>query len=167
MKIAIISDTHDNLANLKKALSWINKEKINTLLHCGDVCSPVALKELMDNFSGKVHLVFGNVDGDQFRMTQLIQEYPSRLKVWGELGEIRIDNKNISFCHFPEFARALASTGKYDLVFHGHTHKPWEEKISNSKVVNPGELAGMFNKATFAVYDAKDDKLELKILEKL
>jgi predicted phosphodiesterase len=34
-------------------------------------------------------------------------------------------------------------------------------------LVNPGNLAGMFYKATFAIYETKTDKLELKILETL
>ena len=85
----------------------------------------------------------------------------------GQLGELEIDAKKFAFTHRPEFARGLASTGKYDFVFYGHTHKPWEEKIGFCRLINPGNLAGMFFKSTFAVYDTKQDKLELKILEKI
>ena len=56
-------------------------------------------------------------------------------------------------------------SGRYDYVFYGHNHTPWEEKIGNTVVANPGTLAGMFQKATFAVLDTKNKKLELKILE--
>ena len=56
---------------------------------------------------------------------------------------------------------------KKDLVFYGHTHKPWEEKVGNCRLVNPGEVAGQRFKPTFALYDTQTDKLELKILEKL
>jgi len=167
MKIAIISDSHDNLINFEKAVSWIKKEKIKTLIHCGDICAPATLKVALENFSGKVHLVFGNVDGDHFRITRASYEDLPQLKVWGELGEIEIGDKKIVFTHFPEFARGLAATGKYNLVFYGHTHQPWEEKIGKTRLVNPGNLAGLFYKATFAVYDTKTGKLELKILENL
>jgi len=34
-------------------------------------------------------------------------------------------------------------------------------------LANPGTLAGMFSKATFAVYDTSTNNLELKILERL
>jgi len=61
----------------------------------------------------------------------------------------------------------LAKNSKYDLIFFGHTHQPWEKKIGDCRLVNPGTLAGMFNKATFAVYDSKTDKLELKLVERL
>ena len=41
------------------------------------------------------------------------------------------------------------------------------KKINECRMINPGELAGQFNKPTFAVYDTETDNLELKILEKL
>ncbi len=52
-----------------------------------------------------------------------------------------------------------------DIIFYGHTHKPWIEEQNQIKIVNPGTLGGVFQKATFALYDTGDRKLELKILE--
>jgi putative phosphoesterase len=167
MKIAIISDSHDNMANLKKAMDWIKKEEIEVVIHCGDVCAPATLREILQEFSGKFHLVFGNVDGDRFGMAKIaFKEFPG-LKIWGELGELEIDGKKIAFTHFPRFAQGLAAEQQYDIIFYGHDHKPWEKKIGKTRLVNPGNLAGLFYKASFAVYDTKTDKLELKILEKL
>ncbi|MFC1629761.1 metallophosphoesterase family protein [Patescibacteria group bacterium] len=168
MKIAIISDTHDNLPNFKKAIGWVEKEKIKTIIHCGDICTSKVLKEVTKNFPGKIYLVFGNADGARFRTTRMVcKKIIPKVILCGEWGKIKIGGKKIAFVHSPEFARGLASTKKYDLVFYGHTHKPWEEKIKSCRLVNPGNLAGLFYKATFAVYDTKKDKLELRILEKL
>lgn len=168
MKIAIVSDTHDNLANFKKAIGWIKKEKIKLLIHCGDICAPLTLKEGLKDFSGKAHIVFGNVDGERYLITKRVYEKETpNVIIHGELGELEINGKKIAFLHSPEFARGLAFTQKYDLVFYGHSHKPWEEKIGKSRLINPGNLAGLFYKATFGVYDTKEDKLELKILENL
>lgn len=167
MKIAVISDTHDNLINLEKTISWLKKGKIKILIHCGDICAPATSKAALKDFIGQIHLIFSNVDEDFFRITKLSFKDLPKIKVWGELGEIKINNKKIAFTHFPEFAQGLADTGKYDLVFYGHTHKPWEEKINKTRLINPGNLAGLFYKATFAVYDTQTDKLELKILEDL
>ena len=167
MKIAIISDTHDNLPNFKKAISWIKKEGIEIVIHCGDVCAPATLREVLKDFSGKMFLVFGNVDSDHSWTTKLAYESFLQLKVFREWGEIEIEGKKIAFCHFPELAKSLAFTQDYDLVFYGHTHKPWEEKIRKCRLVNPGNLSGFPFKPTFAIYDTKTDNLELKILEKL
>ncbi len=175
MKIAIISDTHDNIPNLEKALSWINSQKISLIIHCGDLCAPSILTEvLVPKFSGQIHLIYGNV-GDRELLEEKVKEFKN-VKFYGDKGEIKIDKKSIAFVHKPEEAKRIGKIGKYDLIFYGHTHKPWEEnfkfQISNSKfkivrLVNPGNLAGMFYKATFAVYDTTTDKLELKILETL
>lgn len=168
MRVAIVSDSHDNLATMEKACAWLSQAQVKLLLHCGDVCSLSTLKEMSESFKGEIHLVFGNVDGDTFSMLKAEREGKlPNVKFYGESGELKIGGKKIGFCHAPLSARGLAASGKYDLVFYGHTHQPWEEKVGNCRLVNPGTLAGMFSKATFAVYDTRTDKLELKLIERL
>ncbi len=172
MKFAIMSDTHGNVANFKKAVDWLNKENIQTILHCGDIGSPESLKESLADFKGDFFGVFGNMDKD-FKI--LIEEYNkiSKVKIKEDILETEIDKKKITITHYPAEAKKLAQAGKYDLVFYGHTHRPWEEKIparaggGDCRFINPGELAGQFYKPTFAVYNTETDNLELKILEKL
>lgn len=166
MRLAIISDTHDNIPNLEKALSWINSQEISLIIHCGDLCAPAMLnKVLLPNFSGQIHLIHGNVS-DRESLEENAKEFKN-VKLHGDFGEIEIEGKKIAFVHKLWQGKKIAETQKYDLVFYGHTHKPWEEKIGKTRLVNPGTLAGMFYKASFAVYDSETDKLELKILEKI
>lgn len=178
MKITIISDTHDNVANLKKAVTVIKAEKIKIIIHCGDIFKPETIKEGLKDFDGKIHLIFSPADASFSGIPEDSFQQLSSVKVFEEFGEITIDRKKIAFCHFPEIARQLAFSQKYNMVFYGHTHKPWEEMIDTphqnkfgrrqeTRLVNPGNLAGIFYKPTFAIYDTKTDKLELKILEKL
>lgn len=166
MKIAIISDTHDNLANLKKALSFIRKEKIKILIHCGDIFKPDTITETLGCFKGETHLIFSKADASFSKIPEDSFKDISRTKTYSEFGELIVDEKKIAFSHFPEIAKALASSQKYDLVFYGHTHRPWEEKLGRTRLINPGNIAGLFYKATFAIYNTKTDKLELKILER-
>ena len=166
MKIVIISDTHDNVPNMEKALKWMKENQIEQIIHCGDLCAPALLKfTLAPNFTGPIHLVFGNVE-DRDLTSKLAKEL-NHVTHYGDVGEIELGNKKIAFTHFPDKGKELSETGKYDLVFYGHNHKPWEETINRTKLINPGTLAGMFNKATFAVYNTVTDELELKILEQL
>ncbi|MBI2053791.1 MAG: metallophosphoesterase [Candidatus Staskawiczbacteria bacterium] len=166
MKIAIISDTHDNVANFKKAVDWAGKNNISLILHAGDIGSPESMKESLADFSGQFFGVLGNMDID-YKI--LIEEYNkiSGVKVNEDVLETQIEDKKIAITHYPEKARDLAESGAYDMVINGHTHKPWEEKIGLCKIINPGELAGQMYKPTFAVYDTDKDNLELKILEKI
>jgi len=166
MKIAIISDTHGNVANFKKVVNWLNKENIQTILHCGDIGDPISLRESLEDFKGKFLGVFGNMD-KSFKI--LVGEYNEikNVEIKEETFETEIEGKKIAFNHFPDAAKKLAQSGKYDVVFYGHTHRPWDEKVLECHMINPGELAGQFYKATFAIYDTATGDLELKILEKL
>jgi len=171
MKVAIISDTHDNISNLKRALVWFKKQGISLIIHCGDICAPLILTEILgQNF--QIYFVCGNVD-DCKQLAEAVEKLKG-IKFFGKFGEIKLNNKKIAFIHKPDEARKLAESGNYDLVFYGHTHQPWIERlrVKNKKskfvyLANPGNLAGMFYKATFAVYDSVADKLELKILERV
>lgn len=59
MKLAIISDIHDNLANLEKFLFFIRKKRIKIIISCGDLGGQEALKLLTENFKGKFFFSFG------------------------------------------------------------------------------------------------------------
>lgn len=152
MRIAIVSDTHNNWANFKKAIDWIKKENFFLILHCGDISNQETIDQAKKYFGGDIKLVKGN---DDYRL-----DLPEKV-------EMEIDGKRIVFCHFPNDAKKMAQSGKYDVVFYGHTHRPWDEKVGSTHMINPGELAGQFYKSTFAVYDTNTGNLELKILEKL
>jgi len=151
MRIAIVSDTHDNWANFKKALDWIKKENIQMILHCGDISSQEIISDAKKIFED-IRFVKGNADFDL--------DAPNFL-------ELEIENKKIFFTHFPAEAKKATESGKYDVVFYGHTHRPWEEKIGQCRMINPGELAGHFYKPTFAIFNINTGSLELKILEKI
>ena len=166
MKIAIVSDTHGNVTNFKKVVNWLNKENIKLILHCGDIGDPESLKESLAEFDGDFLGVLGNMDRDYKFEIEKYQQLP-KIKVFEGAGETEINKKKIGFTHYPEAAKTMAGNGKYNIVFYGHTHKPWEEKIGNCRLVNPGEVAGQFYKPTFAIYDLENDDLELKILETL
>lgn len=152
MRFAIISDSHDNVANLKKIINWLHIQKISFLLHCGDICTQDSIDEIVKSFKGKIEFVKGNGDYEL--------DVP-------ETKELELGGKRIFLNHYPDIAKKGAESGKYDLVFYGHTHKPWEEKVGDCRLVNPGEVAGQRFKPTFATYDTETGKLELKVLEQL
>ena len=166
MKIAIISDSHDNIVNIEKFLNWANQNKIDMIIHCGDLAAPsIISKELAPKFKGQIHFVHGNV-ADRELNAKFAKEFDN-VTLHGDEGILKIDGKIIAFCHYPKQAEELAQSGKYDLVFYGHDHTPWEKQVNKTRLLNPGTLAGMFNKATFAVYDTKTNKAELILLEKI
>jgi putative phosphoesterase len=159
MKIAIISDTHDNLENLKKFFEFSKKKKIETLIHCGDVCNGETLEEIEKNFK-EIYLSLGNAD-----IVESLFKSAKKAKFFEKEGKIEIDNLKIGFCH--AFKLKEKNLKDFDFYFFGHTHRPFLKKEGNCILANPGNLAGLSFKATFAILDTKTKKLELKILERI
>src|SRR6185295_15588139 len=117
MKFAIVSDTHDNLKNFTKVINFLNAEKITNMLHCGDICNQEIITQAEKVFKGQIVFVKGNGDYHLHNLP--------------DMQELDMGGKKVAIIHYPDLAKKLAETGKYDLVFYGHTHKPWEETINN------------------------------------
>lgn len=167
MHVAIISDIHNNEINLEKVLNYCKKNEIKTIICCGDLASLETLEYLNNNFSGNILYTFGNADYDDLRELDSQKKYRNTY-LFKNFGEAIIEKKNVAFTHFPDRAKGLARTGKYDLVFYGHTHKPWvvsAEAMTDKKkkytMLNPGTVAGEIYPPTFAVWDTENDKFEL------
>lgn len=184
MLVAIISDSHDNLDNLKKFLDWTLKNKVEKIICLGDVARIESIKYLTHNFLGEIFLVKGNAC---LYDEKDLKKYKN-IKYYGEVGEIEIEGLKIGFVHEPEkikhFNLLKVGLNKVDLdkavldksglekrsldfIFYGHSHKPWLEKEGETFIANPGTLGGVYYQATFAVLDTKTKNLELKILEGL
>ena len=157
MKIGVISDSHDHIENLRKALEKL--KACDVLLHCGDLIMPSVTVEL-GKFNGQVHVVFGNNEGEQFN---IVRKCPENVILYKPMAELELGGKKIAVVHYNHFADALASTGKYDAVFYGHTHKKDKHKINDTWVVNPGDLMNLHNEMGYAIYDT--DKNEVTLYE--
>jgi predicted phosphodiesterase len=46
MLVAVMSDSHDNIWNLRKAVKIVRDRQAGLLVHCGDFIAPFMLKEL-------------------------------------------------------------------------------------------------------------------------
>jgi uncharacterized protein len=161
MQIAIISDIHNNETNLKKVLDYCVSNKISKVICCGDLASLETLDFLNDNFAGEIFYTFGNMDNDFLRNYPFKDNRYRKTKIFKDFGETKIDGKHVAFIHFPQEAKKLCELGKYNFVFYGHTHKPFEEIISNCKMLNPGNIANQLYLPTFAVWETENDKFSL------
>jgi hypothetical protein len=164
--VAIFSDSHDQIPNLKKALEFCQKNGIDTIIHCGDLEKAETLIEAWPNdFKATIHFCWGNAD----KTDEIIkkQKIFTQLKIYGQIGNIFLENKNIAFTHRIEKAKKLAETQKYDYIFYGHSHKPWAEKIGKTHLINPGDLSGFIYQPSFAILDLEKNKFFLKILNRI
>ncbi len=159
MFIAILSDIHDNLVNLQRCTKICNKQNIDNAICCGDVTNNRTLHILSIKFK-KLYLVKGNAE---IYNEENLEKY-SNINYAGKIGFWDIKNKQVGVCHEPYLIDKVIEKRKNDIIFYGHTHKPWEMKKKNTKIINPGTLSGMFQRATFAIWNTENNNMELKIL---
>lgn len=139
MKIAIISDIHDHDIELAKALEMIRESGAEQMIVLGDIVAPTSLEQLVTGFTGQIHLVFGNNDGDIFHLSKSEHEHRN-LTIYGYFGEVEIDGVRIAFMHEPRATHAFARSGMYDLVLFGHLHAQHAEIIEKTLIASPGAI---------------------------
>lgn len=138
MRIAILSDIHDNLWNLVAAISAVSDS--DALLCCGDLCSPFVVDELA-RFPRNAHIVFGNNDADLFRITSKAAKKPN-IHLHGEFFQGEFEGKRFAMNHFDYLARPLAKSGDYDVVCFGHNHEFEVTNAGECLLINPGPIMG-------------------------
>ena len=148
MLIGIVSDSHENMPLIKKAVDFLNSRNVDAVLHAGDIISPISAKEF-EKLKSRMIAVFGNNDGEK-------KLWRERIKTFGEIHdapfEVVLGGKKILLTHDPEDIEQLAASRKYDVIVYGHTHKADNRVIDGTLVVNPGELGGwLYGKSTLAL----------------
>lgn len=159
MKLGLISDTHENMTAIARAVALFNKEGVERVLHAGDIISPITSKEFV-KLKMPLTAVFGNNDGDKLFLKEKfkgIGELHDR-KWEGELG-----GKKILLIHAPDMLDALERSGVYDVIVYGHTHESVVRK-GKTLVVNPGECCGWITgRCTVAIIDT--DRMTAEICD--
>ncbi len=162
MKIAIISDIHDNLHNLVLALKIIKEKKIKQILFLGDFIAPGGVK-ILARCGIPVFALFGNNDGEKYTIVKTSLEKRSNLTMSDKTYDFfELDGKKIFLTHYPPLAKPMAKSGDFDAVFYGHNHEKNEEQIGKCLIANPGEVsASKTGIATFGIYNTKDNSIEI------
>ncbi|MFC1609084.1 YfcE family phosphodiesterase [Patescibacteria group bacterium] len=166
MKIAIISDVHDNFHNLICALEEIEKRDVEYVLCLGDLVANGVVK-ILAKLDIPVFLIWGNNVGDNVQVMKTVFESNGNLVVSEKTYDsIELDGRKIFLSHYPDLASPIAKSGDFDAVFFGHTHKKSQEKIGNCLVLNPGEIGtNVVDESSFAVYDTKTNEAEAVVLD--
>jgi hypothetical protein len=161
MRIGVLSDSHDNLANVRRAVEAFSRAGVEALLHAGDVCSPFVLRELapLREKGVRLHAVFGNNDGDR---VMLVRRSEGFAEFHDGSAVLELGGRRIAMTHYPDLADALLAGGGFDLVVHGHDHRARVVEAGPRRLVNPGTCAGyLAARATVAVVDTDDLAVEV------
>jgi len=164
MLIGIISDTHDNLPLIEKAINRLNKENAELVLHAGDYVSPFVIPKFK-TLKAKLIGVFGNNDGDHELLKKRFSENKN-LEIRGTFAKITVEGLSIALLHGEneELLNALTESDGFDVIVHGHGHHSSIRKKDKMLIINPGEVCGYLSgKSTLALFDT--EKKEAKIIE--
>ncbi|MCJ7788548.1 MAG: metallophosphoesterase, partial [Methyloceanibacter sp.] len=150
----LISDTHDNLPLIRRALAIFGREGLEVVLHTGDIIAPFAAGEIL-KFRGKVYAVYGNNDGEKVGLKNTgldVVPSPRRLAFGG---------RSIVMVHAREEAEGESQGA--DIVVFGHSHRPSVEPGPPLRI-NPGECGGwLTGRSTIAILDT--DAMTARIID--
>ena len=100
MKIGLISDTHDNIQNIGKAVRKFNDKHVDVVIHAGDFINPIAVESL----AGVTLVgVLGNNDTDIVGLTSTFDKIHGELK--GEIFEKVYDGMRFAVYHGTSLAK--------------------------------------------------------------
>ncbi len=152
MKIGVISDSHDNMPMIRKAVGFFNgREDITLVVHAGDFVAPFALEALLE-LRVPMLAVFGNNDGERAGLARLMPGLAGT-SLTSEIGERRI-------CVVHSIDDVPGDDG-IDVIIYGHDHRSNIEPGPPLKV-NPGECCGyLTGRPTVAVIDLAEMTAEI------
>ena len=137
MRIAVLGDTHGKLEPTKAALEQIQRQDVSAILHCGDIGSLDLIKLFAD---WPTHFVFGNVDLDRDNFHKSIEAAGQFSH--GVFGDVTFAETRIAFLHGDDAIRLreTITSGEWQLVCYGHTHRKETHREGSTLVLNPGAL---------------------------
>ena len=114
MKIFVLADTHDKLPAKLEAMAADADE----IWHLGDVCAPGILK-IIETFGPAVTVVRGNCDSNFD---------------WPLTVDLKRNGVRFRLVHIPP----EDAPDNADVILHGHTHVPRNERLGSALFLNPG-----------------------------
>ena len=133
--VGVVSDTHNNLRNVRDIVRLFNAAGVARVVHTGDITQAKTL-DVLAGLEAPLFGVYGNndverptLDAAAARHGFVLAEPPLRLD-W--------EGRQIVVVHDP-FELQIAGE---DLALHGHTHMFRHETVGDTLIFNPGECAG-------------------------
>jgi putative phosphoesterase len=165
VKVCIVSDSHDRADALAQAVSAAAARGARAVIHCGDLIGTQTLRPAM-RAGLPLHVIHGNNLGDPTALHRLARASGGLVEYHGADARLDLGGRRIFVVHYPEYGRAMACTGEWDLVCCGHSHEAVVERVGNLKggatwLVNPGTVAGLAAPATWAFGDLEAMRFEV------
>ncbi len=114
LRVFVLADTHDHLPPKLEELA----AGVNEIWHLGDVCAP-SLLEQVRKVGPPVTIVRGNCDSEA---------------AWPLVVDLERNSVRFRLVHIPP----SQTPENVDVLLHGHTHVPRDERREGVRFLNPG-----------------------------
>jgi uncharacterized protein len=138
VRIGVVSDTHNNLPNVRRIVELFAQARVERVVHTGDITQAKTLRMLAE-VGSPLAGVFGNNDqGERVSLEEAAAELGIELS--DPPLELNWSGRRILVVHDPR--ELEAHLDGHDLALHGHTHERRIDRSTGCLVFNPGECAG-------------------------
>ncbi len=155
--IGILSDSHDHIEHLQKAVALFAEKKVELVIHGGDACSPFVWPFFRD-LKVSVYAVLGNNAGDAVRGPIVAKKHGVDLRLDPFFQSFAHGGRKFAVFHGDPFevVEALAKSQTYDVVVYGHDHVPAIRSEGKTLLINPGSLVSKVS-SKLSVFSAKSN----------
>lgn len=146
-----MSDSHDNVPNIQRAMALFQQEGVAHIIHAGDLVAPFAVKA-MASATAPIFAVFGNNDGERAGIRTAFEGFGV---IVPQVGIVACDGVKFAVMHEPTNMRHELITRKLvQVAIYGHTHQKSVHQQDGIIIINPGEAGGWVSgHATVAIFD--------------
>ncbi len=137
MRIGVVSDTHNQLRNVRRIVELFNRAGVDRVVHTGDITQAKTL-EVFSNLRVPMFGVFGNNDVERDALATAMQRHgfaffePPLSLTW--------EGRELVVVHDPRELETVKGAPR--VALHGHTHRLHLEDDGTRLTFNPGESAG-------------------------
>lgn len=162
MKIAVVSDSHENLEYIDLFLEKIKDQGIDEVFHLGDNypdAEPII----------KAGYVVYRVPGTwtPYYLNSMIDNRVIEERLGWKILMSHTPERHFNDLPSDPDPQEIVSSGEVDVFLHGHTHHPKAEKLENGTVViNPGHTKSDWDRGytpTFAILTLDETQLDVEI----
>lgn len=152
--VGVMSDTHGNYLAARKAVELFDQEKVDHIIHCGDVGGEEVFNELIGR---PLTFVWGNTDSPPPALSAYLQQTGFTLPN-GVPARVDLGGKRFAVFHGHERQFRSCKLLDVDYVLYGHTHEADVEVLDGKCFVNPGALFRA-NPKTVAIIDTETSEI--------
>lgn len=153
-RVGVIADAHDHETNLLLFAEIAHQERFEEVWLAGDIGNVESYQLLVDRLACMIRAVPGNLEfGGRLQPIRTLADSQAHFIFPSEPSlQFDFQDEHIALIHDLDSDESFLQKAAIPptLIISGHTHRPMLKKIGFTHLINPGSLAGLGTRPTFA-----------------